>query len=159
MTMQRWNGVSWFDLTIAKRWNGTAWFDLTLAKRWNGVSWIDIPLPSGPPPGSLIATVAPGAANGSVVQDSGPTFKTVTSNSVTVTVVGGTGPYTHKWTKNTGSSAVQVTSPTSATTTFFASVPKNGSYTASMKDTITDSLGATTTVILPTVLLEYETDI
>ncbi len=141
MTMKRWNGVSWFDLTTAKRWNGVAWIDLTVAKRWNGTSWIDIALPGGPPPGSVVATMSPGAVSGSVSGVT-PAVRSVTSNFATLTVAGGTGPYAYQWTRVSGSSGVLITAPNANSTSFHAAVPKGDTRQATMRCTVTDSLSA-----------------
>jgi hypothetical protein len=143
MVMKRWDGAAHVDLTVAKRWDGAAHVDLTLAKRWDGAAWVDIPLPGGGG-GGLSATASPGRAIGEVTDTN--LFVTVTSNSVTVTPSGGTAPYTYAWTRLSGDSAVAANSPTTATTTFSANVPKWDSREATMQCTVTDSLSATTTV-------------
>ena len=73
-------------------------------------------------------------------------FVVVTSNSVTVTPAGGTAPYTHLWTYVSGDSAPVPTSSTAASTAFSATVGRDQEKIAVWKDTVTDALGATTSV-------------
>lgn len=149
MTMKRWTGSAFVDITVAKRWNGSAWVDLTLAKRWNGSAWIDIPLPGGGG-GGLAATVSDSSVFGTEFRVSPPAWPAVLAvgsdspASVTVTPTGGTGPYTFLWTHESGDSAVQVLSPTAATTSFIANVGKNQTKSAVKRCTITDAALATT---------------
>lgn len=144
MTMKRWDGAAFIDLTVAKRWDGAAWVDLTVAKRWDGSAWIDIPLPGGGGGGTLTASASPGSASGYEADDA--MFVNVTSNSVTVTPAGGTAPYSHLWVKVSGDSSPLISSTTAATVSWTGSVPRWQSKSATWKDTITDSLGATTSI-------------
>lgn len=76
---------------------------------------------------------------------------TVTTSSTTVTVTGGTPPYTHEWVLDTYDGPVPPTanSPTSATTTFTqTSVGFGDSYTALWVDNVTDDDGNTTTALV-----------
>lgn len=159
MTMKRWDGGSWnTDLTTRKRWDGASWVDLTVARRWDGASWVDIAFPGGGG-GSFSATISDGNPYGDVFDPMpAPLFKPVTSSSTTVTPSGGTGPYTYSWSRISGDSAVSADSPTAATTTFSANVPREGFRTAVYRCTITDSLAATTFVDA-TVLLEYTSNL
>lgn len=142
MTTKRWDGATWVDVASIKRWDGAAWVAITTYKRWDGSAWIDIAIPGGGG-GSFSVTISPGTASGLVVSDA--LNVTVTSNSVTATPSGGTGPYTYAWTRFSGDSAVSANSPSSATTTFSAIVPKWDSREATMRVTVTDSLSATAT--------------
>ena len=85
--------------------------------------------------GSLTATVSAnrvfGAGEGSI-----------TTRSVTVTPAGGTGPYTHLWSKVSGSTFT-INSPTAATTSFTADPGPGGQITGVYKDTVTDANGDT----------------
>lgn len=145
MTLKRWDGAAFVDLTTLKRWDGTSWIDITLLKRWDGSAWIDIPLPGGGGGGgSFTATASPGSAVGAVTDDK--LFVVVTSNSVTVTPAGGTAPYTHLWTYVSGDSAPVPTSSTAASTAFSATVGRDQEKIAVWKDTVTDALGATASV-------------
>lgn len=70
----------------------------------------------------------------------------VTTNSVTVTPSGGTGPYTYAWALVTGDTFT-VNSATSATTTFTISITAAGQdKSATYRCTVTDSLAATCSV-------------
>lgn len=146
MTAKRWDGAAYIDLTVAKRWDGAAWVDLTVAKRWDGAAWQDIPGVFGG--GAGFSATADRATCTGVVFDasSPPLFAAVTSDSVTVTPAGGTGPYTYAWTRLSGASSISPTAPTAATTTFSANVPRDTTVTATFRCTVTDSLAATATV-------------
>lgn len=155
--MKRWDGATWVDLTTAKRWDGSAWVDLTIAKRWDGASWVDIPLPGGGG-GALAATVAPASA-WNIFYDfiPSPLFRTLTTNSVTVTSTGGSGAGpTYAWTRISGSSAISANSPTSASTTFSGSVGRNQRIDATFRCTVTRGVDSVT-VTVP-VFLERITD-
>jgi hypothetical protein len=143
MTLKRWDGAAYIDLTTLKRWDGASWLDITLLKRWDGASWVDIALPGGGG-GSFSATASPGSAVGSVTDSF--LITVVTSNAVAVTPAGGTAPYTYAWTKVSGDSAPVPSSYTNSNVTFSASVGRDQERTATWRCTVTDSLSATTTV-------------
>ena len=157
MTMKRWDGATWGDLTTAKRWDGASWVDLTIAKRWDGSTWVDIPLPGGGG-GGLSATVSPAFAD-ALFFDAipSPLFRTLTTNSVTVTATGGSGAGpTYSWTRISGSSAINANSPTSATTSFTASVGRNQRVDATFRCTVTR--GSDTVSVNVPVFLERITE-
>lgn len=126
MTIKRWNGTAYVDLTTLKRWNGTSWVDITLAKRWDGTAWTDIPLPGGGTP-PLSVTVSPGYAYGelNITNPPFPTAQAVNSNAVTMTANGGTGTPVYSWEFISGDQNVQPVSPLSATTYFKATLLRN----------------------------------
>lgn len=158
MTTKRWDGAAFVDVAAIQRWDGSAWQPITIYKRWDGSAWVDITIPGGGG-GGLSATVAPGSAVGDLFDaEPAPLFATVTSNNVTVSVTGGTGPYTYSWVRLSGDSAVSATASTSATTAFSATIGKNGEKTATFRCTVTDSLLATDTVSV-SVTLTYTTDL
>ncbi len=139
MTMKRWDGVAYQDLTVGKRWDGVAYVDLTLAKRWDGVAWIDVPLPGGGSPGLTLSTNHT-SVDGEEFTCAGPPLFVVvfTSTSVTVVASGGAGAGpTFSWARLSGDSAVIADSPTSATTYFHASVGGNNSKSAVYRCTVT----------------------
>jgi hypothetical protein len=98
--------------------------------------------------GALVATV-----NRSSVFGSRSGAGTATTNSVTVTASGGTGPYTYAWANVTGD-AFTVTSPTAATTTFSIVLSLDDYRTAEYRCTVTDSLAATYAVDVSVAALE-----
>ena len=79
------------------------------------------------------ASISPAVATGSGKVN-------ITTNSVTATPVGGTGPYTYAWSYVSGD-AVTVLSPTAAATAFRSNISAGGVY----RCTITDFLLATAT--------------
>lgn len=154
MTMKRWNGSSWIDLTTAKKWNGSAWVDLTLAKRWNGTSWVDIPLPGGGA-GPLSVTISPGYAFGEINVPNAPfpPAVEVASNGVSAMVTGGTGTISYSWSRLSGDAAVTANTPSASSTYFSAVLTRNQVATATFRVTVTR--GAETAVADVGVQLAY----
>jgi hypothetical protein len=75
----------------------------------------------------------------------------VTTAAVTLTINGGTGPYSYAWTKLSGD-AITAVSPTAASTQFRgAAMNVDEVRTAAFRCTVTDSLGATaqTAIVSP----------
>jgi hypothetical protein len=68
-------------------------------------------------------------------------YGSVTSNAVTVTVSGGTAPYTYAWEYVDGSIAVVPVAPTSASTTFTATVGSEYPTIAIYRCKVTDANG------------------
>lgn len=90
---------------------------------------------------SLSATTAYGVAHG--LASSGPV---TTATSITVTVSGGTAPFTYAWQFVSGDLAVVANTPAAATTSFGAAlVPSGGSKEAVYQCKVTDTNGATIT--------------
>lgn len=156
MTIKRWNGTSYTDLTTLKRWNGTTWVDITLAKRWNGTTWVDIPLPGGGTP-PLSLTISPGNAYGELNYSNPPypSAQTVTTNSVTMNPAGGTGTPAYAWEYVSGSTGITPTTPYAASTQFSASLLRNRSVTATFRGRCVR--GAETVSVNLTVTLAYYT--
>ena len=42
MSIKRYTGNSFADVSSRKRWNGAAWVALSFGKRWNGSAWVDL---------------------------------------------------------------------------------------------------------------------
>ena len=42
MSIKRYSGTSFADVSSRKRWNGSAWVNLTFGERWNGSAWVDL---------------------------------------------------------------------------------------------------------------------
>jgi hypothetical protein len=70
---------------------------------------------------------------------------TVTTDTVTVTALGGTGPYTYAWTTVSGDTFT-VTAPTGATTAFQTTVAVGEDKSGIYRCTVTDDVAATYTV-------------
>lgn len=149
MTMKRWNGSSWVDLTVAKKWNGAAWVDLTLAKRWNGTSWVDIPLPGGGG-GALSVTASPGYAFGEINVPNAPypSAVTVASNNVVLNITGGTGTLSISWARVSGTTKAQVSNPSGSTVQFTATLTRNNFASETWRATVTKG-AETLTVDIP----------
>lgn len=142
MTLKRWDGAAMVDLTTLKRWDGAAFQNLTIAKRWDGAAFQDL---AGFGGGSgFSVTVSPGAASGNVfVPEPAALFQTVTTDTVTASAAGGTGPYTYSWAYVSGSSAHEPSNPSGAATNWSATQPKNSTRDSVWRVTATDSLSAT----------------
>lgn len=154
MTIKRWNGSSYVDLTTLKRWNGSAWVDITLAKRWSGSAWVDIPLPGGGTP-PLSITVSPGYAYGQI-HDPNPPYPTaqmVYSNAVTITHTGGTGTPVYSWEYVSGNTSITPSPANAATTQFSASLLRNREVEAVFRGRCVK--GAEQATVLVTVNLSY----
>lgn len=161
MVMKRWDGAAYQDITIVKRWDGAAWVDCTIYKRWDGAAWVDIALPGGGGGGgggSLTVNKSGDADGNLLVPHAGSkATELVTSNSVTITPSGGTGPYTYAWNYVSGSTSPAVSSSTAAVVTFSATLFRNTSASSVWRCTATDSLSATGFVDV-NVFLSYDTD-
>jgi hypothetical protein len=113
--------------------------NVAAVKRWNGSSWVDVPLPGGGS-GDLSATVS--SSNVAVIEHdpspSAPVAKTLVAGPVTVTATGGSGAGpTYQWTAVGGPVGGEITSPTSATTSFVATVYNNDPRTALFRCRVT----------------------
>lgn len=83
--------------------------------------------------------------NNTIGVDSGASISgsVTTSDTITCTPTGGTGPYTYAWSRVTGSSAIAIDSPTAAITSFTVTTAFDGiGYIATFICTVTDANGA-----------------
>lgn len=78
---------------------------------------------------------------------------TCTSDPVTVTATGGIGAKTYAWTEVTATAAV-ADSPSSATSTFSATLGMSEELGATFRCTVTDSIGTTATIDIEVFLFE-----
>lgn len=94
---------------------------------------------------SLVLIASPYSAGG------GSKGTTVTTVPVTVSVSGGTAPYTHSWNLDTsdGVAAAEPLSPTSATTAFRGSGVDPDGGSATFSDNVTDANGLTNSILVP----------
>lgn len=91
---------------------------------------------------SITRAAMTASASPSTLYKAGPGSSQTTA-STTVTVSGGTSPYTYAWTLVTGDT-LTVDSPSAATTTFTkTSIPSLGAYEATYRCTVTDSTSGT----------------
>lgn len=88
----------------------------------------------------LIGSAAPAAANAGPDQTS--------TNSVTVTPLGGTGPYTYSWARNSSTTNTETVSNATAQTVNF-NIPGIAFVSATWTCTITDVFGASVGVAVP----------
>ena len=65
MSMKRFTGAAFTDLTTRKRFDGAAWVNLTFGRRWNGSAWVDLWSDSGSGGGS--GSGGAGSASGTLV--------------------------------------------------------------------------------------------
>ena len=65
--------------------------------------------------------------------------QSTTSDSVTVVVTGGIGPFTYSWARVSGDEEIVPTSSTTATTAFRAFLQQDDTYSASFVCTVTDT--------------------
>ena len=42
MSIKRYSGTGFTEITSRKRFTGSGWVDLTIGKRWNGSAWVDL---------------------------------------------------------------------------------------------------------------------
>lgn len=148
-TFQYRSGTSWVTPTTKiKRWNGgsTSWNNINKIRRMSGGSWVlDWLSP-------VTVSVSPATANGTVTNNNASSV--VTSNPVTATGSGGTGSYTYSWTID--NSSITINTPSSANTTFGASVNLNSAVSGNA--TIHCSDGNTIgTAVVPVQLIHNST--
>lgn len=80
---------------------------------------------------------------------------TLTTDAVTVTPSGGTGPYTYAWAYVSGYASFTTNSPTSATTDWTGTLSTPGQErSATYRCTVTDSLAATATITVGVSIVE-----
>jgi hypothetical protein len=72
--------------------------------------------------------------------------KTLVTSAVVVTAHGGIPGYTYGWVRTSGSALITATAPSSASTTFTATLSANQEVSATFTCTVTDSTGAFQTV-------------
>lgn len=102
---------------------------------------------------SLTITASP-----TYVQGAAATNMTVpvSTNSTTVSVTGGTAPYSYSWASPDDPSNASAVSPTAAATNFVrTSVGPDTSYDFTMQCTVTDARGATGTVDVSATVTNY----
>ena len=120
MGMKRKASGSMVDITVRKRRSGGAWVDVTSVKRRVGGAWVDV--------WPLNLTLSSPNATGLHVNSPAsniPANRTVTTG--TVTASGGT---TYTWAYLSGDSSITANTPSSASTSFSASIPIGGSKNA-----------------------------
>ena len=95
MSIKRYTGSAFSEISSRKRWNGSAWVALTVGKRWNGAAWVDLWSNSS----------GGGDSSGGAVSGSGSISKV--SSTVSTPPVNYSGSYT--WSKSGNSLTVPVT--------------------------------------------------
>lgn len=141
--MKRWDGSSQVDLTTAKRWDGSAFVDLTVAKRWDGTAFVDIALPGA---AGMSLTLTPTSPGSRVFTPEPAPLATTLSTSASVSVTGGTGPYTYAWSYVSGDVGITASTGTTGTSCGWqCTLHKNSEATARWQVVVTDSTSATRT--------------
>ena len=95
MSIKRYTGSAFSEISSRKRWNGSAWVALTVGKRWNGAAWVDLWSNSS----------GGGDSSGGAVSGSGSISRV--SSTVSTPPVNYSGSYT--WSKSGNSLTVPVT--------------------------------------------------
>ena len=72
MSMKRFTGAAFGNVTTRKRWNGSAWVNLIFGRRWNGSAWVDLWSDSG--------SGGSGSASGTLVSKAASTVARPTVN-------------------------------------------------------------------------------
>jgi hypothetical protein len=82
-------------------------------------------------------------ASPSSVSRSGASITTLTTPVTTVSVTGGIGPFTFAWTFSSGGASIVITSPTTSSTAFSATIFSGSDFTGTAQCLVTDSIGDT----------------
>lgn len=105
--------------------------------------------------GDLTVSVSPLSATGSTFN---PAAETITTNLVTVTVTGGTAPYSIEWTAGGGSGLWEITNPFGFETRFIAEgVSPGDTSEETFTATVTDARGRTGTTTVPAAVYNFAT--
>ena len=78
MSMKRYAGAAFTNITTRKRFDGAAWVNLTFGRRWNGAAWVDLWSDSGSGVGS--GSGGSGSASGTLVSKVSSTVARPTVN-------------------------------------------------------------------------------
>ena len=78
MSMKRYAGAAFTNITTRKRFDGAAWVNLTFGRRWNGSAWVDLWSDSGSGGGS--GSGGSGSASGTLVSKVSSTVARPTVN-------------------------------------------------------------------------------
>lgn len=78
MSIKRFTGAAFADVTVRKRWDGSGWVDLAFGRRWNGSGWVDLWSDSGSGGGS--GSGGSGSASGTLVSKVSSTVARPTVN-------------------------------------------------------------------------------
>lgn len=122
-------GVSGVWRPIARQYIGVSGTWHLILRRWIGVDGVWRLYYSAAPIVSISPTFVQGASSTSPVY----------SGNATANVTGGSGSYTYSWSQVDGD-AMNIESPTSATTRFYAAIPSGQSRSATMRCTVTDTI-------------------
>ena len=85
MSIKRYSGTGFTDVSSRKRWNGSAWVDLTIGKRWNGSAWVDLWSASSGSSGSSGGNTGNDAMEPETTKTGKGTFKNGSSTTFTST--------------------------------------------------------------------------
>lgn len=143
----------WRDAAAVRRTAGAARFrvaDSVLAGDLKTVDQILLRTVDGTDPGDLSEfykqglrlAASPDSAYGASGSHTGPIY----SNTVTVTVAGGTAPYSHTWTSTAG---ISVAAPASSSTPFIGHPTAGDEVSGTATDTVTDANGVFGSIDVP----------
>jgi hypothetical protein len=119
--------------------------DLTIGKRWDGTTWVDV-LPTG---GSMVSVTPDStSAYGEGTSIDGKRPARIYTNYVTLSVSGGTAPYTYSWSYVSGDTAIQCQSPIANSTRWYANLYPDTMADGVWKCTVTDSATNSTDVYI-----------
>jgi hypothetical protein len=139
MTIKRRASGAWVTPTAIKRRSGGAWVNVSSIKRRVSGAWV-----------TVWSAVMSLSASPTAI-DASKANGTVYTGTVSMTVIGGIGPFTYAWTWFSGGTGISISSATSATCTLssgpFTNVIKSGTLRGTATDT--GNGNATATVDVP----------
>lgn len=132
-------GGAWVSPPSIYKKKDSAWIIPQLYTKRSGV-WVNIDAVVAPPPSPPPPTLS--ASGGGTVSGTRVGTGDAYSSPATITASGGVTPYSYAWSYYSGDS-IAITSPSSASSTFYRTLANGNSSSTVVKGTVTDALGAT----------------